>query len=238
MLKLENIQGGYISGSLVLQGIDLLMHPGEVVGIIGLNGCGKSTLGKAILNMLPFRSGNIFFKGLDLSRLNVHQLHDAGIGMLMQGGRVFSQMTTWEHLKFAGKSMTEKAIKNRLKEIEEQYGLIIFTAGIAFNSKGSYLSGGQKQHLALMMALLNKPKLLILDEVSAGLSPGNVLMVAEVIKKLKEDKTIGIILIEQNIKLASQLSDRLLLLERGIIDQEFKIDDTFDFNKLNENIFN
>jgi ABC-type branched-subunit amino acid transport system ATPase component len=238
MLKLENIQGGYIPGSLVLQGIDLLMHPGEVVGIIGLNGCGKSTLGKAILNMLPFRSGNIFFKGLDLSRLNFHQLHDAGIGMLMQGGRVFSQMTTWEHLKVAGKNMTEKAIKNRLKEIEEQYSLTIFTAGIAFNRKGSYLSGGQKQQLALMMALLNKPKLLILDEVSAGLSPGNVLMVAEVIKKLKEDKTIGIILIEQNIKLASQLSDRLLLLERGIIDQEFKIDNAFDFNKLNENIFN
>ena len=89
-----------------------------------------------------------------------------------------------------------------------------------------------------MMALLNQPELLIMDEVSAGLSPGNVLMVAEVIKKLKADNEIGIMLIEQNIKLASQLSDRLLLLERGIIDQEFKIDNAFDFNKLNENIFN
>ena len=192
MLKLENIQGGYIPGSLVLQGIDLLVHPGEVVGIIGLNGCGKSTLGKAVLNMLPFRSGRIFFKGLDLSHFTAHQLHDSGIGMLMQGGRVFPQMTIWENLKIAGKNKTEKEIKNRLKEIEEQYGLIIFTDGIAFNRKGSYLSGGQKQQLALMMALLNQPELLIMDEVSAGLSPGNVLMVAEVIKKLKADNEIEI----------------------------------------------
>ncbi|MCX6305394.1 MAG: ATP-binding cassette domain-containing protein [Bacteroidetes bacterium] len=238
MLKLENIQGGYTPGSLVLQGVDLQVQQGEVIGIIGLNGCGKSTLGKAVLNMLPFRTGKISLKGRDVSHLPVHHLHNFGIGMVMQGGMIFPHMSVWEHLQLVGKSKSEKDLKKRVSEIEEQYGLVIFAPGTALNRKGSFLSGGEKQQLALMMALLDNPEWLILDEVSAGLSPGNVSMVAELIKVLKTEGKLGIILMEQNIKLAVQLSDHLLLLERGVIDKHFVVDKDFDINNLNENIFN
>lgn len=238
MLKLENIQGGYIPGSLVLQGIDLEINPGEVVGIIGLNGCGKSTLGKAVMNMLPHRYGKILFKGQDVSHLSTHRLHKSGIGMVMQGGRVFPHMTVWEHFQLAADNKSEKDIKKRLAEIAELSGLSKFVSGNRLQNKGSYLSGGEKQQLALILALLNQPQLLILDEISAGQSSGNVSKISVAIENLKSLKIMAIILIEQNIRLAAKLSERLLLLERGIIDQQFVCDETFDFNKLNENIFN
>lgn len=238
MLKLDNIQGGYTKGSQILHGIDLQIGPGEVVGIIGLNGSGKSTLGKAIMNMIPFRSGQLNFNGKDISRLPVHQIHRTGISMVLQGGRVFPNMTVWEHLQFSNSKRSKLDLNKRVAELEEEFGLGIYTAGIAANLKASYLSGGEKQKLVLMMALLNKPDLLILDEISAGLSPTNVLLVTTVLKKMIANRTMGIMLIEQNIRLATELADRLLLLERGIIDQQFDIDSTFDFNKLNKNIFN
>lgn len=238
MLKLENIQGGYIPGSLVLQGIDLEINAGEVLGIIGLNGCGKSTLGKAVMNMLPHRSGKIIFNGKDISSLSTHLLYKSGIGMVMQGGRVFPHMTVWEHLLFAADNKSEKEIKKKLSEIEELSGLTIFVSGNQLFRKGSYLSGGEKQQLALIMALINHPQLLILDEISASLSSENILKISGAIANLKSLNKMAIILIEQNIRLAAKLSKRILLLERGIIDQQFLCDETFDFNKLNENIFN
>lgn len=238
MFKLENIQGGYTPGSMVLQGIDLVINPGEVVGIIGLNGCGKSTLGKAVMNLIPFRTGGVIFNGQQISNISSNRIHDAGISMVMQGGRIFPHMTIWEHFQFASNNKSDIEIKKRLKELEEQYELYTFIAENASNRRGSYLSGGEKQQLSLIMALLNKPHLLILDEISAGLSPSNLMMITNALEKLKDEGTISIMLIEQNIKLATQLSNRLLLLERGIIDQQYKIDVSFDFNILNENIFN
>lgn len=237
MLKLENIKGGYAKGCQILQGIDLQIKPGEVVGIIGLNGSGKSTLGKAIMNMIPFRSGQLTMNGEDISRLPVHQVQKAGISMVMQGGRVFSNMTVLEHLQFANNQLSEVILISRMKEIYERFGLEIYSLRKS-NRKASYLSGGEKQQLVLMMALLNQPELLILDEISAGLSPANQTRVIDSILKMKESNSISIILIEQNIKMATQLSDRLLILERGVIDQQFLIDNTFNINSLNINIFN
>ena len=238
MLKLENILGGYIHESMVLQGIDLKIAKGEVVGIIGLNGCGKSTLGKAVMNILPHRQGKVWLDGNDVSLLPVHRLQQEGISMVLQGGRVFPQMTVMEHLHLVGNTKTDLEIKNKLKYIDEQFGLNLFSGNSSLNRKGSYLSGGEKQQLALAMALITMPKLLILDEISAGLSPINLDQIELIIENIKQLKTIGVMLIEQNIRLATTLSDRLLLLERGIIDKEFINDGTFSLNSLNENIFN
>ena len=241
MLILENIHGGYRPGSQVLQGIDLEIKAGETVGIIGLNGCGKSTLGKAVLNILPFREGRVMLGGIDVSKMHPHQLRQHGIAMVLQGGRVFPNMTVLEQLKLAGNEQSDLAIIKRLSEVENITGLTIFVSGKQdsfLKRKGNHLSGGEKQQLSLIMALLSNPRLLILDEASAGLSPGNLMKMTVVIEKLKAIQSMAIMLIEQNIRLAVRLSDRLLLLERGIIGQQFEIDETFDLNKLNKNIFN
>ena len=238
MLNLYNIKGGYVPGSLVLQGISLEVKPAEVVGIIGLNGCGKSTLGKAVMNLLPFRQGSIALNGKDISRLSPDQMLKAGISMMMQGGRIFRHMTVMEHLMMAANTQNEKIIKNKLESLDFLYKISTFTSNNWFSQRGSYLSGGEKQKLALTMALMNQPQLLILDEVSAGLSPTNLEMVATALEHIKASKKMGILLIEQNIRLAARLSDRLLLLEHGIIDHKFHTDASFDLNQLTENIFN
>lgn len=238
MLKLDNVQGGYTSGSLVLQGISLTIAKGEVVGIIGLNGCGKSTLGKAVMNMLPHRQGVVWLNDKNLTMLPTHKVKQAGLGMVMQGGRIFKQMSVKEHLHLAGNTKTELELKNNLLRTEKEYGFSIFTGDIPLNRKAGYLSGGERQQLALAMALIRQPQMLILDELSAGLSPSRLEEMAQTIEKLKASQTMGIMLIEQNIRMAVRLADRLLLLERGVIDQNFTIGPDFDMNTLNENIFN
>jgi len=241
MLNLENIKGGYIKGSHVLQDINMVLKAGETLGIIGLNGCGKSTLCKAVINMLPFREGKVLFDGHNISQLHPNNLRQLGIALVMEGGRVFSNMTVLEQLKLAGNEKSDTEIKKRLIDIENLTGLTIFVpekSDSILKRKGNHLSGGEKQQLAMIMALLSNPKLLILDEVSAGLSPANVIKIADAIERLKNSNAITIMLIEQNIRLAARLSDRLLLLERGIIDQQVLIDETFNFDKLNIHLLN
>ena len=238
MLELKNIQGGYTQGSNVLQGISLVIQPGETVGIIGLNGCGKSTLGKAIMNILPFRTGELRFHGMDISSRAPHTLRHTGITMVMQGGRIFKNMTIGEHFRIAANEKNEPELKKKVEEVENLTGLAKFTFENRWQQKGSYLSGGEKQQLVLLMALLQKPELLILDEISAGLSPANLELTLNVIARIKSQSNLSIMLIEQNLRMVTQLSNQLLLLERGIIDKEFVIDKNFDINILNENIFN
>lgn len=237
MLELKNIKGGYEPGNMVLQGINLKIASGEVVSVIGLNGCGKSTLVKAIMNMLPYRQGMVILNSVDLINLPMNRMKEMGIALVMQGGRIFPNMTIQEHLHLAGNTHNVKGLKKNLQTIDEQYGLVKFTKQLTLTCRGSYLSGGEKQQLALIMALLNEPKFLILDEISAGLSPKNISLIAEAIDNLKNQRKIGILLIEQNIKLATRLADRIILLERGIIDKEYKIDENFELSTLNNNIF-
>ncbi|HLP71748.1 MAG TPA: ATP-binding cassette domain-containing protein, partial [Bacteroidales bacterium] len=174
MLKLENIKGGYAKGSLVLQGIDMEVAPGEVVGIIGTNGCGKSTLGKAIMNLVPFRYGQVYFDSENVSNLQAHELNGKGISMLMQGGRIFRNMSVFEHLKLVSGLKNETNVSVRIEDIAKSIGITKFISSISLKSRGGYLSGGEKQILKLMMALMNNPKCLILDEISAGMSPANL----------------------------------------------------------------
>lgn len=223
MLKVVNVTGGYTNGCHVLYEIDLIIKPGEIVGIIGLNGCGKSTLGKAIMNMLPYRKGEIHLNDDNISNLLTYDITKRGISMVLQGGRIFKNMTVEEHFQLVANSSnisSKSIIKKRLDELQGLLGIKITTH---FSSKASYLSGGEKQQLALVLALMDFPKYLILDEVSSGLSKENLINFSNVIQNLRLKTGIGIILIEQNIELARSLSDRLISLERGRIHKEYKI---------------
>lgn len=226
ILELKNIKGGYTKGVDILRGVDLSVENGEALGIIGLNGSGKSTLGKSIMNMLPYQSGTILFEGNDISDLSTSEIASKGISIMHQGGKVFDNMTVNDNLSLAGKMASD--FKELIPLLKENIG----------SRMADRLSGGQRHQLALAMALLTHPRLVILDEPSAGLSPKAVEEMYQVLSVVKERLGVSIILIEQNISKAISFCDRSILIAQGQIEQEFtnrdiKEIESIMFNKKN-----
>lgn len=226
ILELKNIKGGYTKGVDILRGVNLSVENGEALGIIGLNGSGKSTLGKSIMNMLPYQSGTILFEGNDISDLSTSEIASKGISIMHQGGKVFDNMTVNDNLSLAGKMASD--FKELIPLLKENIG----------SRMADRLSGGQRHQLALAMALLTHPRLVILDEPSAGLSPKAVEEMYQVLSVVKERLGVSIILIEQNISKAISFCDRSILIAQGQIEQEFtnrdiKEIESIMFNKKN-----
>lgn len=226
ILELKNIKGGYTKGVDILRGVNLSVKNGEALGIIGLNGSGKSTLGKSIMNMLPYQSGTIVFEGNDISNLSTSDIACKGISIMHQGGKVFDNMTVNENLSLAGK--TDSVFKELIPLFKDNIG----------NRMADRLSGGQRHQLALAMALLTHPRLVILDEPSAGLSPKAVEEMYQILSAVKDNLGVSIVLIEQNISKAISFCDRSILIAQGQIEQEFtnrdiKEIESIMFNKKN-----
>ena len=217
MLKLEHISAGYTKNNPILKGVNLTVAENEVVAIVGQNGAGKSTLAKAIMNMLPFVSGNIYFNGELLNGKTTQQIVHKGLSFFMQGGQVFPHLTVEENLDFAGIGFSKNELQLRKAEIKGYFDL--FKNGRS-NLQASYLSGGEQHQLALAMVMMRKPEFLILDEPSAGLSPGNVKALYQILTALRNNLEIGILLIEQNVKMAFDFSDKVLLLLDGVVERE------------------
>ena len=203
ILKLEHITGGYAKGTPIITDVDLELNRGEVLAIIGQNGAGKSTLAKAIINMLPYRTGKLFYKGEDVSKLTTRQLGQRGITYYMQGGRVFNTMNVKENIRFA----IFNSSKNKNDDLLSFFPVLkkhwLDDAGM--------LSGGERHQLALAMALAKQPELLILDEPSAGLSPTATNELYDVLNKVKQQR-ISIIPIEQNISQAISCIHRIAFM--------------------------
>lgn len=223
ILELRDIKGGYTKGVDILRGVNLFVENGEALGIIGLNGSGKSTLGKSIINMLPYQSGTIIFEGTDISNLSTSDIACKGISIMHQGGKVFDNMTVNENMSLAGKMDSD--FKELIPLLKQNLG----------NRMADRLSGGQRHQLALAMALLTRPSLVILDEPSAGLSPKAVEEMYQILSVVKDKLGISIILIEQNISKAISFCDRSILIAQGQIEQEFCNN---DIKEIEEIMFN
>jgi ABC-type branched-subunit amino acid transport system ATPase component len=215
MLKVENLIAGYIKDSPVLKGLGFTLAQGETLAVIGQNGTGKSTLAKAILNMLPFRSGNIQFEGTEITNYSTQQTALHGIGYFMQGGQVFPHLTVWENLTFAARNASDKQFKTRFDELCQYFHFLADKKRLA--GEASYLSGGEKNQLSLAMVLMNRPKMLILDEPGAGLSPHNTDLMYNTLTDIHKHEPISILLIEQNVNKAIQFSNQTILLANGNI---------------------
>jgi ABC-type branched-subunit amino acid transport system ATPase component len=197
MLQLKNIQAGYRKDHWILDGISLKIEKGETLGVIGKNGSGKSTLAKAIMNMAPFSAGQVFFNNKDISRLSTPEITGEGMGFFMQGGQVFPNLTTLDNLVFAGRAQSRKSYGLRLQQIKSYIAFL--RQSDKLNLKASYLSGGEKHQLALAMVLMQNPRFLILDEPSAGLSLANVKLLYTILEKIRQEESLTILLIEQNL---------------------------------------
>ena len=213
LLKVSGLSAGY--GKIgVLHGIDLTIGAGEIVTLLGPNGAGKSTLLKAVSGLLP-RSGTVTFAGKDISRAGPGDTVRAGLVHVVEGHRVFTQQTCYDNLLLAGYGMPRGELATRVEEA------LVFFPEIAAKraDRAITLSGGQQQMLAVAQGLVRRPKLLMLDEPSAGLSPVLVDRVLAAAARLRQNGT-AVLLVEQLIEKALALADRVYALARGSIVME------------------
>jgi len=216
MLRIENLEAGYTPNNLILKGVDIHLQQGDVVGILGRNGSGKSTLAKAICGLLPtIKNGEILFKGHSLVDLPSHKISRLGIGFFQQGGTIFPNMSVQENLLVAFDKMKEAEFNKRITELSEWIELL--QKKDRLNMKASYLSGGEKHQLAMAMVLFRKPKLLILDEPSAGLTPANQAAIYDILRKIREDEESTMLIIEQNVLLVNAFAEKTIELRNGKI---------------------
>ncbi len=228
MLEIKDLHV-YYDNIHALKGISLEINEGEVVSIIGANGAGKTTTLQTISGLITPKSGSIIFEGKDLLKEQAHNICKLGIAQVPEGRRIFSQLAVKDNLKL-GQFTIKDSAENMEKDRAEFYK-VFPRMSERKNQLAGTLSGGEQQMLAMGRALMSRPKLLILDEPSMGLSPLFVKEIFEVIKQLKEKGTT-ILLVEQNAKMALSISDRAYVIETGKITLEGKASDLLH----NENV--
>jgi branched-chain amino acid transport system ATP-binding protein len=210
LLDVAGLSSGY--GKIgVLRGIDLTVRAGEVVALLGPNGAGKTTLLRAVSGLLPW-SGSVHFAGRDLADASPRDTMKAGLVHVIEGHRVFTQLAVLDNLLLAAYDLPRG---ERAARVEEALGLFPEIAAKR-HERAAWLSGGQQQMLAVAQGLVRRPRLLMLDEPSAGLSPVLVDRVLDVVRRLREAGT-AVLLVEQLIEKALALADRVYALARGTI---------------------
>ena len=210
LLDITGLSSGY--GKIgVLHGVKLSVGAGEVVALLGPNGAGKTTLLRAVSGLLPW-SGNVRFAGRDLAGTSTRDTVKAGLTHVVEGHRVFTQLDVFDNLLLAAYDLPRG---ERAARIEEALGLFPEIAAKR-HERAAWLSGGQQQMLAVAQGLVRRPRMLMLDEPSAGLSPVLVDRVLEVVRRLREGGT-AVLLVEQLIEKALALADRVYALARGSI---------------------
>ncbi|MCX5494953.1 ABC transporter ATP-binding protein [Kaistia dalseonensis] len=203
-LVIEGLVAGY-GGGIVLDGISLAIAPGEAVALLGRNGVGKTTLLKTIMGLIRPSAGAIYFAGKRIDRRAPFEIARAGIGYVPQGREVFPDLTVEENL-FLG-DLTAKnadAVYAHFPALAEKR-----------REPGGRLSGGQQQQLAIGRTLMAKPRLLLLDEPSEGIQPSIVAEIGQILAGIVAATGMGLILVEQNLDMATRLCSRALFVDHG-----------------------
>lgn len=216
ILETKNLSGGYRKNHDTIRDINFSIRTNEIVGILGQNGAGKSTFAKAIIQSLPYIRGNVFYSDYELNQYNTHSLIHLGIGYYPQGGQIFPHLTIKENLLIAGLYLKKSEFRNRLHKLKEYFEILNGTY-LNTKTKASYLSGGEKSQLSMAMVMLNSPKLLILDEPSAGLEPVAANKIYQALHKAIAYENLTIILIEQNLNRALDFCTRLVIMKNGSV---------------------
>ena len=211
LLSVENLTVAY--GKIaVLSGVSLHVGRGEVVTLLGPNGAGKTTLLRAISGLLPVGSGSVSFAGNELAGLSPRDISRLGLAHVIEGHRIFTQQTVTDNLLLAGYDLTRS---ERRERIEEALGCFPELVARRYQ-QGSALSGGQQQMLAVAQGLIRRPKLLLVDEPSAGLSPVLVDRVLAVLSGLAARGT-SVLLVEQLVDKALSVANRIYVLVQGLV---------------------
>ena len=212
VLRITGLKVAY-GGIQAVKGIDLEVHAGELVALIGANGAGKTTTMKAITGTLQPATGEIEYEGASIRGRGSYELVGRGLAMVPEGRGVFARMTIVENLLMGAYTRSDKA--DIQADVERMFGLFPRLKERAEQLAGT-MSGGEQQMLAMARALMSRPKLLLLDEPSMGLSPIMVEKVFEVIRSVHAQGTT-LLLVEQNARLALEAADRGYVMDSGLI---------------------
>lgn len=213
MLKLSNIDTFY--GPIqALRNVSLRVEEGEIVSLLGGNACGKSTTMKTILGLVKSRQGTIEFRGKRIDKLSPSAIVRAGISPVLEARRLFPYLTVYENLLMGAYTRTDKQAINQ--DIEHIYDLFPVVKA-RYKQLAYTLSGGEQQMVAMARALMARPKLLIMDEPSMGLSPLFVDRIFNIIERINRKQGVSILLVEQNANMALSIAGRGYVLQTGEI---------------------
>lgn len=216
MLRIQKINS-YYGLAHVLKNVSLHVNKGETVTLIGANGAGKTTTLRSISGLQPIREGTILFEGRDITRASVEKKVRLGIAQVPEGRQIFWPMTVFENLEMGGFLVYKTQGRRQLKTtIAEMFDIFPILKERRRQYAGS-LSGGEQQMLAIAMALMIRPKLLLLDEPSMGLAPLVVRDIFQIINRLKKENDLTVLLVEQNARVALNIADRGYVMETGRI---------------------
>lgn len=212
MLEVKNLEV-YYGVIQAIKGISFEVNEGEVIALIGANGAGKTTTLQTITGMLKPEKGEVIFNGVDISKIPGHKIVPMGMAHVPEGRRVFAQLSVYENLKMGAYTRKDKnEIEESLKMVYKRFPRLEERK----NQLAGTLSGGEQQMLAMGRALMSKPKIILMDEPSMGLSPIFVEEIFNIIKEISAGGTT-VLLVEQNAKKALSIANRAYVLETGNI---------------------
>jgi len=220
ILSIEKLYSGY--GKLkVLFDINMKVNEKEITVVVGPNGAGKTTLLNSITGIATIHDGRIVYEGKDITRLPTHKIAKLGIAYLPQMGNVLTELTVEENLRIAGYLLEKHEVKDRIEEVLGMFPVL----KEFYHRKAGTLSGGERRMLAIAMALMRRPKVLLLDEITTDLAPILAKRVLSRVAELRDELGLTIVLVEQMAKIALEIGDRAYLLVSGTLRFEGKADD-------------
>jgi branched-chain amino acid transport system ATP-binding protein len=228
VLETRDLRSGYATGD-VLQGVSIEIGLGDVVGVLGRNGVGKSTLMRTLIGLLPVRDGAIVFNGQDIGRESADRRARRGIGYVPQGRDIFPNMSVIDNLRM-GRFVNDGRVAPDFDLVYEYFPFL----KERHNQRGGTLSGGQQEMLSIARAMVCKPDLLLLDEPSDGVQPNIVEQIGDIIVDLNRKRSLTVLIVEQNIDLVQKLASRAYVLDKGRVVRTLAKQDLTDTERLAE----
>ena len=227
MLEVKDLEV-YYGVIQAIKGVSFQVNQGEVIALIGANGAGKTTILHTVTGLLSPKRGSVVFEGKEITKVPAHKIVSMGMAHVPEGRRVFAELSVYENLKMGAYTRKDK------KEIEESLANVYKRfprLEERKNQMAGTLSGGEQQMLAMGRALMSKPKIILMDEPSMGLSPIMVNEIFDIIQSINKDGTT-VLLVEQNAKKALSIADRAYVLETGNIVLEGKAEDLLENDSI------
>jgi urea ABC transporter ATP-binding protein UrtE len=214
-LELASVRSGY-GRVKVVDDVSMRVETGEIVAVIGRNGVGKSTLMKTVIGALPTLSGAVSFRGTDITRLDAARRARLGIGYVPQGREVFARMSVAENL-----ALGVRVGDAPRPDLERVFGFFPVLKKRLSQPAGS-MSGGEQQQLAIGRILAGRPDIILLDEPSEGVQPNIVQDIGRIIRRLREEERLTVLIVEQNLALIRAVADRCLIMDKGAVVAEIE----------------